>query len=223
MAVEPAPSQWRVPTPRRTDAEGLIGIGADLAPGTVLAAYRAGAFPMPVDGLLAWFSPDPRAVLPLRGAARSRTLRRARRRFDIRVDTAFDDVIAGCADPNRPGRWITPAMVGAYRSLYDLGWAHSVEAWTEEGCLGGGLFGVAVGGLFAAESMFHVTTDASKAAVVALVEILAAESDGGLRVLDVQWSSPHLKTLGAVEISRTEYLRALRRALVLPGPSAFGA
>jgi leucyl/phenylalanyl-tRNA--protein transferase len=222
MAVEPAPSKWRIPTPRRTGAEGLIGVGADLEAGTVLAAYRTGAFPMPVDGLLAWFSPDPRAVIPLPGTACSRTLRRARRRFDIRVDTAFDAVVAGCADPRRPGRWITPAMVAAYRLLYDLGWAHSVEAWTEEGRLGGGLFGVAVGGLFAAESMFHVVTDASKAAVVGLIEALGAENDSAHRVLDVQWSSDHLTTLGAVEISRTAYLSALPRALALSAPVAFG-
>ncbi len=222
MAVEPAPSQWRMPTPRRTDPEGLIGVGADLEPGTVLAAYRAGAFPMPVDGLLAWFSPDPRAVLPLDALTPSRTLRRARRRFEIRVDTAFDAVVAGCADRRRPGRWITPDMVTAYRSLYDLGWAHSVEAWSADGRLGGGLFGVAVGGLFAAESMFHVMTDASKAAVVGLVEVLGAESGAAHRVLDVQWSSEHLKTVGAVEISRAAYLRALPRAIALPTPAAFG-
>lgn len=220
MAVEPVASRWRIPTPRRTDAEGLIGIGADLEPGTVLAAYRSGAFPMPVDGVLAWFSPDPRAVLPLPAAARSRTLRRARRRFEIRVDTAFDDVVAGCADPRRSGRWITPAMTAMYRSLHDLGWAHSVEAWTDDGRLGGGLFGVCVGGLFAAESMFHSVSDASKAAVVELVDLLRAGGDADRRVLDVQWSSPHLQRLGVVEVRRAVYLDSLGRALELSEPAA---
>lgn len=221
MAVEPVTTRWRIPTPRHTDVHGVIGVGADLEPGTVLAAYRSGAFPMPVEGTLAWFSPDPRAVLPLPGAGRRRTLRRARRRFDIRVDTAFDDVVAGCADPRRPGAWISPAMVSAYRALYDLGWAHSVEAWTDEGRLAGGVFGVCVGGLFAAESMFHLVSDASKAAVVGLVEVLGADGDAARRLLDVQWCSDHLRSLGVVEIPRAQYLRALRRALTLPEPRAF--
>ena len=247
MPVEPPPSRWLIPSPDRTDVEGLIGVGADLEPGTVLAAYRAGAFPMPVDGVLAWFSPDPRAVLPLRpvgeagpiegsggvegsGAAAgsgtshppalSRTLRRARRRFEIRVDTAFADVVAGCADPRRPGGWITPEMTRMYGRLHELGWAHSVEAWTPDGRLAGGLFGIAVGGLFAAESMFSARTDGSKAAVVGLIELLGAEPDAVHRVVDVQWSSAHLQTLGVMEVPRAAYLESIRRAVTLPHPSA---
>lgn len=233
MPVEPPPSRWRIPTPRRTDAQGLVGLGADLEPGTVLAAYRTGSFPMPVEGTLAWFSPDPRAVIPLGsppatgergtddGTPLSRSLRRARRRFEIRVDSAFDDVLAGCADPRRPGSWITPAMAGAYGRLSQLGWVHSVEAWTAGGQLAGGLFGVAVGGLFAAESMFHAVTDGSKAAVAGLLELLEAEDDAADRVLDVQWTSAHLATLGAVEIPRAQYLRRLARAITLAPPAAF--
>lgn len=244
MPVEPPPSPWLIPSPRRTDAQGLVGVGADLEPGTMLAGYRSGVFPMPVDRVLGWFSPDPRAVIPLvahgpQGGADgplplSRSLRRARRRFEIRVDTAFQEVVAGCADPRRPGGWITREMTSAYSRLYELGWAHSVEAWTVEpagagggpgdasgGRLAGGLFGVAVGGLFAAESMFHLVTDGSKAAVVGLLELLRAEEDADARLLDVQWLSPHLRTLGAVEVSRDRYLRAVRTAVDLPTPVAF--
>jgi len=224
MLVEPPPSRWLIPSPRRTDAEGLVGIGADLEPGTLLAAYRVGAFPMPVDGLLAWFSPDPRTVIPLArptGGTGSRTLRRARRKFDIRVDTAFERVVAACGDPRRPGGWITPEMTEAYAALHRLGWAHSVESWTPDEQLGGGLFGVAVGGLFAAESMFHVVTDGSKAAVVGLIEILEDEPDAARRVLDVQWSSAHLATLGAIEVRRADYLRSVEQATALPQPAAF--
>lgn len=234
MPVEPPPSRWRIPTPRRTDTQGLVGLGADLEPGTVLAAYRTGSFPMPVEGALAWFSPDPRTVIPLvsppatreRGADDvaphlRRSLRRARRRFEIRVDSAFDDVLAGCADPRRPGGWITPAMGAAYRRLHQLGWVHTVEAWTSGGQLAGGLFGVAVGGLFAAESMFHAVTDGSKAALAGLLELLESEDDAADRVLDVQWTSAHLATLGAVEIPRAHYLRRLGRAVTLAPPAAF--
>lgn len=235
MPVEPPPSRWLIPSPRRTDAEGLVGVGADLEPGTMLAGYRAGSFPMPVDGVLAWFSPDPRAVIPLLPADESpdlaahprddprlsRSLRRARRRFEIRIDTAFDDVLAACADPLRPGGWITPAMSQAYGRLNRLGWAHSVEAWTPAGRLAGGLFGVVVGGLFAAESMFYAVTDGSKAAVAGLIELLGAEADAADRVLDVQWTSSHLATLGAVEVPRVDYLRAVASAVTLPPPEPF--
>jgi len=235
MPVEPPPSRWLIPAPRHTDAEGLVGVGADLDPGTMLAGYRTGTFAMPVDGVLAWFSPDPRAVIPLVPVASasdlgaspgcrprlSRSLRRARRRFEIRIDAAFDDVLAACGDPKRPGGWITPAMTQAYVRLNRTGWAHSVEAWTTDGRLAGGLFGVVVGGLFAAESMFHSVTDGSKAAVAGLIELLGAEDDAVHRVLDVQWMSPHLASLGAVEVPRADYLLAVARAIALPPPAAF--
>jgi leucyl/phenylalanyl-tRNA--protein transferase len=193
-------------------------VGADLAPGTLLAAYRSGVFPMPVHNVLGWFSPDPRAVLPADGVHVSRSLQRSRRRFEIRLDTAFAEVVAACGDPNRPGGWITPDMAGAYELMHALGWAHSVEVWSSDGHLAGGLFGIAIGGLFAAESKFHRDTDASKVAVVALAELVAAAGNGADRVIDVQWSSDHLATLGVVEISRSAYLRRLQRALELPSP-----
>jgi leucyl/phenylalanyl-tRNA--protein transferase len=196
--------------------EGLLALGADLEPGTLLAAYRAGIFPMPLDGVseLAWFSPDPRAIVPLDGFHVSRSLRRSVRRFTTTADQAFDTVVAGCADPARPGGWINPPIRAAYARLHSLGWAHSVEVWDADGTLAGGLYGVEIGGLFAAESKFHVRTDASKVAVVALVERLRAA--GCERVLDVQWPTPHLEALGAREVARPEYLWRLAAALATP-------
>ena len=144
----------------------------------------------------------------------SRSLRRARRRYEIRVDGAFEAVVAGCARPGEPESWIDGPITDAYVRLHDLGWAHSVEAWDDDG-LAGGLYGVSIGGLFAAESMFHARTDASKAALVGLVELLTAAGDPDGRVLDAQWLTPHLETLGAVEITRAEYRVRLERALEL--------
>lgn len=189
----------------------LVGTGADLEPSTILAAYRAGIFPMPVRRrVLGWWSPDPRGVLPLDGLIVSRSLRRSLRRFDLRVDTAFEEVVAQCADPRRRGAWIDPGIRSAYSRLHNLGWAHSVEAWDGDG-LAGGLYGLAVGGLFAGESMFHRRADASKAALVELVSRLRA---GGGRLLDVQWATPHLRTLGVTEVSRAEYHAMLEEAVV---------
>jgi leucyl/phenylalanyl-tRNA--protein transferase len=172
---------------------------------------------MPVgDGehdVLAWWSPDPRAIIPLEGLRVSRSLRRSLQRYEVRRDTAFDDVVAACAEESRPGRWITPAIAAAYHRLHELGWAHSVEAWTSDGRLVGGLYGLAVGGLFAGESMFHCETDASKVALVHLVEHLRA---GGAVLLDVQWSTPHLASLGVVEVPRAEYLARLADAVGRP-------
>jgi leucyl/phenylalanyl-tRNA--protein transferase len=189
----------------------------------VLAAYRAGLFPMPVSrrGPMGWWSPDPRGVLPLAGVHVSRSLRAACRRFEIRVDTAYDDVVRGCADRRRPGGWIRNDIVTAYRRLYDLGWVHSIEAWSVgpdgHDRLAGGLYGVAIGGLFAGESMFHRVRDASKVALVGLVDLLAA--DGRDRLLDVQWATSHLVSLGAVEVARPAYLDLLAEALPLPQPA----
>jgi leucyl/phenylalanyl-tRNA--protein transferase len=171
---------------------------------------------MPLDGApaMTWFSPDPRGVLPLDGFHPGRSLRRSARRFTVTTDRAFADVVAGCADPRRPGGWITPAMRAAYADLHALGWAHSVEVWDADGALAGGLYGVEVGGLFAAESKFHVRTDASKVALAALVERL--RDAGGARLLDVQWTTPHLRALGARDLPRDAYLRRLATALRTP-------
>ena len=201
-----------------------MGVGADLEPGTILAAYRSGLFPMPVDdGLLAWWSPEPRGVLPLDGLRISRSLRKSCARFEVRVDTAFPEVVAACADRSRVGHWITDEIAAAYVRLHRLGWAHSVEAWSyDDGQLAGGLYGIATGGLFAGESMFHRRTDASKVALVALVDMLggaAGAAEG--RLLDVQWRTDHLASLGVVEVDRATYRRRLARALALPLPAVF--
>jgi len=170
VPCEPPASVWELPDPATAGDGDLVAVGADLEPGTILAAYRAGLFPMPVEGVLGWWSPDPRAVLPLDGLRVSRSLRRSCRGFEIRIDTACADVIAACADPARPHGWISDGIRRAYTGLHRLGWVHSVEAWADDELVGG-LYGVAVGGLFAGESMFHRRTDASKAALVALVSV----------------------------------------------------
>ena len=218
--IEPPPSRWQMPDPRTASPDGVAAIGADLAPGTVLAAYRAGLFPMPLRRrTLAWWSPDPRGVIPLEGLRVTRSLRRSCQRYEVRIDTAFEEVIDACADPTRPHGWIDREIRDAYVGLHELGWAHSVEAWTPEGELAGGLYGIAIGGLFAGESMFHRRTDASKVALVRLVDVLV---DGGAVLLDVQWTTDHLRSLGAVDVPRDEYLRWLPAALGRPLPEAFG-
>jgi leucyl/phenylalanyl-tRNA--protein transferase len=223
--VEPPSTQWSFPATvaeieRAAGGREIVGIGADLAPGTLLAAYRHGLFPMPVRrGVLAWWSPDPRGIVPLDGLRVSRSLRRACRRFEIRVDFDFDAVMEACADRRRPGAWISRDVRKAYCRLHELGWVHSVEAWSA-GTMAGGLYGVAIGGLFAGESMFHRQTDASKVALVALVELLRA---GGASLLDVQWVTPHLASLGAVPVPRRRYHQLLEEALDRPPAAAFAS
>jgi leucyl/phenylalanyl-tRNA--protein transferase len=221
---EPPPSPWDLDVDAEA-GEDLVGVGADLAPGTVLAAYRRGLFPMGIGtggrAPLGWWSPDPRGVLPLDSLRLSRSLRRVRPRFEVRVDTAFADVVRGCADPSRDGAWITPAVAAAYQQLHELGWAHSVECW-RDGELAGGLYGLAIGGLFAGESMFHRARDASKVALAGLVDIMRDAGDAGSRLLVVQWRTEHLATLGVVEVPREEYLRRLTIALELMPPEQFG-
>lgn len=214
MPVEPPPSQWRFRNASDADENGVVGVGGDLEPGTLLHAYRSGMFPMPFGRKrLIWFSPDPRAVIPLDGLHVSRSLRRSITRFDTSRDASFTDVMMRCGDPTRSHGWINRAFVDAYTELHRLGWAHSVECWDESGALVGGLYGVRIGRFFAGESMFHAARDASKVALVALVEWL---DHTGARLLDVQWPTPHLDSLGAVTIPRAEYLRQLRLALADP-------
>lgn len=221
---QPPPSVWSLPDPALAPpGDELLGVGADLAPGTVLAAYRRGLFPMPVRsrGPVGWWSPDPRAVVPLDGLRVTRSMRTAARRYRTTTDQAFAQVVTGCADPRRPQGWITPDVRAAYAELHRLGWAHSVEVWSTEGGLEGGLYGLEVGGLFAGESMFHRGRDASKVALMALVDLLRAAEQPAQRLLDVQWQTPHLASLGAVELARPTYLARL--AAALPLPPAFGS
>ncbi|HUF85470.1 MAG TPA: leucyl/phenylalanyl-tRNA--protein transferase [Acidimicrobiia bacterium] len=211
MPVEPPPTRWELPSPEDAGEGEVAGIGADLEPGTLLAAYRTGLFPMRLgrDGPVGWWSPDPRGIIPLDGLHVSRSLRRSLGKFETSVDRAFEDVMRGCADERRPGGWIDESFVAAYTRLHELGWAHSVESWTGEGVLAGGVYGVAIGGLFAAESMFHRATDAGKVALVRLVDWLRSR---GAQLLDVQWATPHLASLGAIEMPRTRYLELLAEA-----------
>ncbi len=182
----------------------------------LLTAYAAGWFPMAVErGEIRWFSPDPRGVLPLDQFHVPTRLARVIRsgRFELRFDTAFEDVIRACAEAERdrddPGTWISDDIIESYVALHDAGGAHSVEVW-RAGHLVGGLYGVALRGAFFGESMFHRETDASKVALHALVERLRAR---GFVLLDTQWVTPHLEQFGAVEIPRDEYIARLHAAL----------
>ncbi len=216
MPTEPSATAWVFPDPVEAP-DDLVAIGADLEPGTLLRAYRQGLFPMPLgdDARVAWWSPLDRGVLPLDRLRVTRSLRRSAKKFSTTVDTAFDHVVAHCADPSREGGWIDDDIKAAYSTLHALGWAHSVEVWRGTDLVGG-LYGVAIGGLFAGESMFHRASDASKVALVALVDML---SDGEPhRLLDVQWATPHLRSLGVVEMPRRDYLSYLSRALAVPLP-----
>jgi leucyl/phenylalanyl-tRNA--protein transferase len=216
VPVDPPPSIWEFPSPERFHPEDdLVATGADLEPGTILAAYRVGIFPMPIGGRrapMAWFSPVRRGVMRPADLHVSRSLARSARRFEIRVDTACAEVIDACADPRRPSGWIDGQIREAYLRLHALGWVHSVETW-REGRLVGGLYGVAIGGLFAGESMFHHETDASKVALLGLVRMI---DDGRERLIDTQWQTPHLASLGVSEVSREEYLGLLPGVLATP-------
>jgi leucyl/phenylalanyl-tRNA---protein transferase len=214
--VEPAPTRWQLPDAETADEREICGVGADLEPGTILAAYRRGIFPMRVNRKdVAWWSPDPRGVIPLDGLYVSKSLRKSLRRFELRVDTSFEEVMRACGDPSRPEGWIDDSFVAAYGALFDLGWVHSVEIWQEDELVGG-LYGVAIGRFFSGESMFHRVTDASKAAMFHAVEILRAT---GAELFDVQWVTPHLASMGAIEIPRREYVRRVAEAVAQPADS----
>lgn len=220
MPIPPQPTPWDFDLSRVPDGEDLIGIGADLDVATLYEAYTAGVFPMGVGvhggPPLGWWSPDPRGILRPGELRVSRSLRKVLPRFEVRVDTAFADVVRGCADPSREGRWITDDIAVAYERLHEAGWAHSIEAW-QDGELVGGLYGVAIGGLFAGESMFHTVRDASKVALVGLHHIVTEDGDPR-RLIDVQWRTPHLESLGVTEVPRREYLDLLEVALTAPLP-----
>jgi leucyl/phenylalanyl-tRNA--protein transferase len=219
MAHEPPSTDVQFPG-GPGDEHGKVFVGGDLRAGTVLAGYRAGLFPMRQgDGQLAWWSPDPRGVILPGGLRVGRSLRKSCRHFEIQVDTALAAVIAACAErPADAYHWITDEIRATYGELGRLGWVHSVEAWTD-GELVGGLYGVSIGALFCGESMFQRRTDASKAALVALVDRLDSAGDHWL--IDVQWLTPHLASLGAVELPWVEFVE--RQAMAAAAPSPFAA
>jgi leucyl/phenylalanyl-tRNA--protein transferase len=219
------PARWQFPDPAGADADGIVGLGADLEPETLVHAYRHGIFPWPHQGVpTPWFSPDPRGVIDACQVHVSRSLRQRLRRsgWTSTLDGDFDAVVKACADrggkgpARRPGRdqaadqdtWITSDMRTAFWRLYQLGWAHSVEIW-ERGELVGGLYGVQLGAVFTGESMFHRATDASK---VALVDLARRFQEAGGRLIDVQISTPHLASMGAREQPRQRFLALLAEA-----------
>lgn len=205
---DPGPNRWEFAPPEAADESGLVGVGADLEPATLVDAYRLGIFPWPHEGWpLPWFSPDPRAVLTAATLHVSRRLLRSSglRSWTTTVDRSFTAVMDRCASSREEGTWITPGMKEGYAALHELGWAHSVEVW-EDGALVGGIYGVQVGGIFTAESMFHAVTDASK---VALADLVLRFAEAGGRVVDVQLLTPHLASMGATTISRPAFLAML--------------
>lgn len=216
--VEPERTAVAFPDPRRLGRREVAAIGEDFRPFTILHAYRSGVFPWPHtsptgDPMVLWFSPNPRAIFPLEEAPRwSRSLRRTLRHhpYLVTLDEAFRETITACGETRaETGTWITPALLEGYVRLHELGWAHSVEVWdTRSGPrrLVGGIYGVAIGGAFAGESMFHRETDCSKLAFASLVGMLRA---GGFTLFDVQVMNPHLASLGCEEIPRDTYLDRL--------------
>ena len=195
--------------------EGLLAIGGDLSPERLLLAYRSGIFPWFEEGFpVLWWSPDPRAIVELDELHVSRRLLRTYRRgsFRLTLDRAFERVMRGCGESRVEGTWITESMIEAYGALHRLGHAHSVEAWQDDELVGG-IYGVSIGGFFAGESMFYRRRDASKVALVHLVELLRR---CGFGLFDVQILNEHTARHGAKEISRDEYLRRLKAAIDIP-------
>jgi leucyl/phenylalanyl-tRNA--protein transferase len=218
MSWEAAPqpvgkSCWRLPPPSEWPDSDLLALGADLEPSTVIDAYRRGAFPMGVgelDDRLGWWSPNPRGILPLDGLRVTRSMRQSAKRFETRVNTCFARVMRACANSSRGRSWITEEFIEGYTRLRELGWAHSVEVFDRSGELVGGLYGVRIDGCFSGESMFHIKRDASKVALMALVDLMRSSR---MTLLDVQWCNEHLASLGAIAIPRSAYLVRLAAAL----------
>jgi leucyl/phenylalanyl-tRNA---protein transferase len=208
----PLTLQTSFPDPRLADAKGLVAIGGDLSVERLLAAYRNGIFPW-TDNPVTWWSPDPRAIFELEQIHVPKSLKKVIRQgvFGVTFDRAFRQVMEGCAAPaqGRRSTWITPEFVRAYTRLHEAGHAHSVECWSE-GKLAGGIYGVALGGFFAGESMFHHASNASK---VALVHLLRRLRERSFDLFDIQMLTPATRQLGAVEISRSDYLRRLNKAV----------
>ncbi|GAB6166863.1 leucyl/phenylalanyl-tRNA--protein transferase [Thermostilla marina] len=215
MSLGKLPESRYFPPAEDADMDGIVCIGGELSPDWLIDAYVHGIFPWPFDENfpIPWCSPDPRGIIPLDGYHFSRSLCRLlrKRHFEVTCDRAFRRVLRHCADAHggRDHTWLTDAMIDAYDELHHIGFAHSVEAWFE-GKLVGGVYGVAIGGLFAAESMFYLLPNASK---VALAHLLIHVRRRGYRLFDIQMVTPHTRTFGGIEISRSEYLQRLAFAL----------
>jgi leucyl/phenylalanyl-tRNA--protein transferase len=206
---------WDFPDPSTAPGDDdVVAVGADLEIHTLIQAYSMGIFPMHLStGELAWWSPNPRGILTLDALKVSRSLRKSMKLFRVTFNQDFLGVITACANPARDSGWITPEIISAYSDLHRAGIAHSVEVWKGNELVGG-LYGVEIGGLFAGESMFHSERDASKVALVALVRRL--RECGGNRLVDVQWRTDHLGSLGVIEVSRTRYGQMLNEILETP-------
>ena len=205
--------RWGFPEPGDWADDDIVAIGADLGAQTLLYAYSHGMFPMHIDRLkqtLGWWSPRQRGVIPLDGFRVTKSMRRSARDFTVTFDTAFDEIITLCGTTRRDGNWVTDDFVRAYSRLHTMGPANSVEVRDADGAIVGGLYGVRIDRFFAGESMFHLSTDASK---VALMHLVARLREEGFGLLDTQWCTPHLASLGCVEVPRPEYLRLLEAAL----------
>lgn len=204
-------SVWDFPSPEQMPKDDLVTLGADLKPETLIDSYKHGIFPMHIQienkREIGWWSPQQRGILPLNKINVSSSLKKSMKKYIVTFDQDFDAVIEGCGDDKRPKGWINKDIKTAYKKLFDLGYVHSVEVWNKKDELVGGLYGVEVNGLFAGESMFHQQTDASKTAMVYLVNQL--KEAGGERIFDVQWQTPHLKSMGVVKISRAKYISLL--------------
>ena len=205
---------WGFPSPETwPDDDDVVAVGADLAPDTLLYAYTHGMFPMHVDQrheTLGWFSPLRRGIIPVEGLVVTKSMRRSARNFNVTTDMAFVDVMRYCAMTRSDGNWIDEEFIDAYSVMHALGHATSVEVWNEDNQLVGGLYGVRIDGFFAGESMFHLETDASKVALMRLMEMLRAD---GVVLVDTQWCTPHLASLGCIEVPRRDYLGLLDSAL----------
>ena len=204
-------SVWDFPTPEQMPKDDLVTLGADLKPETLIDSYKHGIFPMHLQienkREIGWWSPQQKGILPLNKINISSSLKKSMKKYFVTFDQDFDAVIEGCGDDKRPKGWINKDIKTAYKKLFELGYVHSVEVWNKKDELVGGLYGVEVNGLFAGESMFHKQTDASKTAMVYLVNQL--KEAGGERIFDVQWQTPHLKSMGVIKISRAKYISLL--------------
>lgn len=208
----PTECRWEFPSPELwPDDDDIVAAGADLETDTLLFAYAHGMFPMFVNKRnLAWWSPVDRGVIPLDGLRITRSMRKSAQKFTCSINQAFTKVMTLCGSMRTDGNWINPEIIDAYSKLHDEGHAHSVEVWNEAGELVGGLYGVRINKFFAGESMFHIQTDASKVALMHLVALMTLD---GMELLDTQWRTEHLETLGCIAIPREEYLQLLASAI----------